>query len=119
MNLLLIAIGGGFGALGRYLIGKVLNKEKHRFPLGTWVVNTVGTLLLASTYILYNHGTFHEAIWALVGIGFCGAFTTFSTFSQETVSYLLEHEHPRAFLYVGLSVASSLLIAYTVLAIWL
>ncbi|QED48226.1 fluoride efflux transporter CrcB [Cytobacillus dafuensis] len=101
----LIGVGGSFGALLRYLIGDLINnRSKGTFPLGTWIINLTGSLLLGLLAKLHITNQIQDWVWFLFGIGFCGAFTTFSTFSYETVKLLLEKQYKIAFIYVITSV---------------
>lgn len=88
MKTVYVGIFGFFGAITRYLIGLALNSET--FPLGTLTVNLVGCFLLA---IIYEHGAKklpkHADIVGAFGTGFIGAFTTFSSFSVESVKLLI------------------------------
>src|SRR3982750_4833608 len=89
MILLLIALGGAAGSVLRYLVGgRVQHFATHGFPLGTLSVNVIGCLLIGILARLFlNMQTSGE--WrALLMVGFCGGFTTFSTFSFETVGLI-------------------------------
>jgi fluoride exporter len=77
MILLYIAIGGFVGAILRYEISKKLNLD---LPYGTFLVNMIGSFLLG--YFFYQGMT--DTMYAFLGSGFCGAFTTFSTFKLES-----------------------------------
>lgn len=80
-GLFLIGAGGAIGSLSRAAIGRVLHRPG--FPYGTLLVNVVGSFSLA---VLHSMGDdVHPAVGHLLGVGFCGAFTTFSTFILETV----------------------------------
>jgi CrcB protein len=102
MNFILVAIGGGIGAIIRYRIGLFFSKEK-KFN-GTWVVNVSGSMLLGLLWSLYQRNILSEAGWLIVGVGFCGAYTTFSTFGYETLSMIQEKKEKKALTYVFLSV---------------
>lgn len=86
-NLLAIAAGGAIGALARYGVTLLLaHRIGTSFPWGTLAVNGAGSLLLGLLVGLADADPrLPPAAKALVGTGFCGAFTTFSTFSVETV----------------------------------
>ncbi|GAB3590881.1 hypothetical protein GCM10027446_07020 [Angustibacter peucedani] len=85
MTALLVMLGGLVGAPLRYVVDQVLTARRPGlFPLGTFAVNTTGSLVLGVVAGAVSAGA---PTWlaTLVGTGFCGALTTFSTFSFETV----------------------------------
>jgi fluoride exporter len=106
MILFLIALGGAVGSLLRYLIGGAVQRSSASgFPIGTLFVNVVGCLLVGVfVRFLLNMQTSPE-LRALLIVGFCGGFTTFSTFSYETVGLLQGGEYVRAATYMLGSVA--------------
>lgn len=82
-----IAIGGASGACLRYFISQILlNWLGKGFPFATLVVNISGSFIMGFLYGLIEQGTLEVSVYrTLIGIGFLGAFTTFSTFSLDTV----------------------------------
>ena len=78
---LLIALAGGFGAVCRYVISGLINK-KHS-PYGTFLVNILGCFIFGLIFSMSNIGTLSEQEKTIILSGFCGAFTTFSTFISE------------------------------------
>ena len=86
-----VAVGGAIGAPARYLIdGAVMARRAGPFPWGTLVVNVVGSLLSGLVAGLAAHHGLGSTAKAGLGLGFCGGFTTFSTFSYETLRLVEE-----------------------------
>ena len=96
MTVLLVLVGGAVGAPARYLTDLFV-QSRHRFqlPLGTLTVNVTGSFALGLVASLAAHGSAARWVVTLVGTGFCGALTTFSTFSFETLR-LVESGRMRA-----------------------
>ncbi len=109
-HLLLIFIGGGLGSMLRYLISGYFNSSETQFYLGTFLVNAIGCLLLGLLVglSLRENTLSHEAS-LLLGIGFCGGFTTFSTFGMEMFTLLREENYAMFFRYTGGSLVTGLL----------
>jgi CrcB protein len=106
-----VALGGAVGSVIRYIVGlAVQSRSGLDFPVGTLLVNLSGCLLLG---FLIHYALAAPAITpelrALLTTGLCGGYTTFSTFSYETVTLMQDGDWRRATLYVGLSVAGSIL----------
>ncbi|WLD92780.1 fluoride efflux transporter CrcB [Alkalihalobacillus sp. AL-G] len=112
MMISMIGLGGAMGAAARYSIGLVMKKFTiGSFPYGTWIVNIVGSLLLGAFANVYGSGELKTSTWSFIGIGFCGAFTTFSTFSYETLQLLQEKKYRTTIIYVLSSLVIGLLAA--------
>ncbi|MBX6363502.1 MAG: fluoride efflux transporter CrcB [Gemmatimonadetes bacterium] len=107
-----VFLGAGVGGLVRYALGGWIQQAAGPgFPWGTLVVNVTGSLVLAFLYALLE-GSVAAPQWrAFLGIGFCGGYTTFSTFSYETLRLLQDAQWGRASWYVLGSVVLSLLAA--------
>lgn len=90
IKLISIGIGGFFGAIARYLVNRGVERYfKGVFPLATLIINLVGCFLLGFilTYAL-KKGGMNPVLQAAITTGFLGAFTTFSTFTYETLTLL-------------------------------
>ncbi|PWK17800.1 fluoride efflux transporter CrcB [Xanthomarina spongicola] len=83
-NLVLVFIGGGFGSALRYLIGKYLNSPESGIPYGTFAANILGSLLIGVILgLAAKNNTLNSNQTLILATGFCGGFTTFSTFAYE------------------------------------
>ncbi|MET7375363.1 fluoride efflux transporter CrcB [Micromonospora arida] len=108
MIVLLIALGAAVGAPLRYLTDRaVQSRFGSAFPWGTLTVNVVGSLLLG----VVVGWPASPAVGALLGTGFCGALTTYSTFSYETLRLAQGGNRLRALTYALVSVAAGLVAA--------
>lgn len=104
MNYLLVGIGGACGSLTRFGLGKLISsKSKSKFPVGTFFINVSGAFLLGviSNMNLVNNG------YLLLGDGFLGAYTTFSTFMYESFQ-LFSDRKLNAFIYIISSIVLGL-----------
>jgi CrcB protein len=100
-----IALAGSIGAPARYLLdGFVQDRSVGSFPWGTFVVNISGSFVLGVISAMAVRHGFSGAPRLWLATGLCGAFTTFSTFSWETVRLLAEVEWRQAAVNVGASV---------------
>lgn len=108
-NLLLVGIGGFFGAIARYSISKHLNrKTKYPIPMGTLTVNLLGSFLLG---ILIGAKA-DVMLLLLLGTGFLGAFTTFSTLKFEMTEMYVHKNRKKLLLYTVLTYGLGIIFAY-------
>ncbi|HVO47777.1 MAG TPA: fluoride efflux transporter CrcB [Steroidobacteraceae bacterium] len=117
MNLILCVAGGGaVGSVLRYLLASSINRATGmQFPLGTAIVNVIGCFLIGLLYVWLIEGAGRPELRALLMIGVLGGFTTFSSFSLETVTLTMQGNYLGAALNVCVSVLGCL--AGTVLGI--
>ncbi|MFE0024216.1 fluoride efflux transporter CrcB [Amycolatopsis sp. NPDC059021] len=109
MTLLFVALGGGAGAILRYLADRRVQQWRgSAFPWGTLTVNVAGSLILGLLSGWALHGGQPSAVRSLVSIGFCGGLTTFSTFGYETLRLFLEKTRLYAVLNVVVTVLAGL-----------
>jgi CrcB protein len=106
LQLSAIAAGGALGAVSRFGVSTGVYRLLGRdFPWGTLVVNLAGSLLMGALFVFFIERSAVAAEWrSAVLIGFLGAFTTFSTFSLETLALVEQGEMARALLNIGASV---------------
>ena len=106
----LVALGGLVGCIARYwLAGVVQRLGNHGFPSGTLAVNIVGSLMIGIVMTLsLERGLVDERLRILLTTGFCGGFTTMSTFSYENFALLQDGEHLLAFANTGVTFAACL-----------
>ena len=103
--LLAIGIGSFIGGVSRYLISLFIqNKILSTFPYGTLAVNITGCFLIGLVYGLSEKGNINVEWRLFLATGILGGFTTFSSFSNETVSMLRDAQYWQAFSYVGFSI---------------
>jgi CrcB protein len=109
--MLAIAGGGAIGALSRYWVSTgVYGLLGREFPWGTLAVNVLGSFAMGLLYILMlERSVMTPELRAAVLVGFLGSFTTFSTFSLETLTLVQQGEMPRALLNIAASVLVCLL----------
>jgi CrcB protein len=112
MKILLIGIGGFIGSTGRYLIYSYFPGNSGNFPLSTWFVNFIGSLLIGLFYALPD-SKLDPDIRLFLTLGFCGGFTTFSAFALENLKLL----QTGSYLQFGWYTISSIL--FCVLAVFL
>lgn len=91
MNVLLVAAGGAIGAAARYLIGAwVAARLGPDFPWGTFVINVSGSFFIGVVLSLVGGGTLPAGARLFVAVGILGGYTTFSTYSYETLGLLAD-----------------------------
>jgi CrcB protein len=114
MNLLwYVALGSAVGGASRFALSNFVQQRAGVFPVGTLIVNITGSLALGFLlrYALGSTSVSAE-VRAMLTTGFCGGYTTFSTFSYETIKLMEDGDYRRAGIYVVLSVVLSLLATF-------
>ncbi|MCJ7820701.1 MAG: fluoride efflux transporter CrcB [Bacteroidales bacterium] len=113
-NILLIGLGGFFGSIARYFVS-MLNLSVHFFsiPVGTLVVNVIGSLVIGFLTGIAEKSTLLTAEWRMfLMVGLCGGFTTFSTFANENLMLIHNGQVFSVILYTGLSIFLGFLAVY-------
>ncbi len=115
INVMVVALGGAFGSVLRFLLsGWVEGYFKYRdFPYGIFTCNVLGSLVVGIIAgLVLRKGDLVEVWRMFLVVGFCGGFTTFSSFSLDTISLLRQGVYSLAFANVALSIGVCLLASY-------
>lgn len=105
-TLLLVGTGGFLGSVSRFMASRFMqNVFPSAFPFGTFLVNITGCFLIGLIYGFSEKSSIVTSAWKMfLAVGFCGGFTTFSTFANENLAMLRDGDFLHFFLYTGLSV---------------
>ncbi|MBL6665857.1 MAG: fluoride efflux transporter CrcB [Flavobacteriaceae bacterium] len=113
-QLLIVFIGGGLGTVMRFLIGKIIPYSGKGFPWNTFCANLLGCLLigLLTGYFMRNSSENQSSLILFATIGFCGGFTTFSSFANENLSFIRSGDYAILLSYSLLSISTGILMVY-------
>ena len=105
-NLLLVLLGGGFGSIARYLLSYFFTKNNaSNFPWATFIANSLGCLIIGLLFgYIQKNSLQNETFKLLLITGFCGGFTTFSTFSLENIQFIQNQNYNLAIIYTLASI---------------
>lgn len=108
---LIIGVGGFLGSISRYLLSQYVDKKVDSlFPFGTFTVNILGCLILGVLYgFAEKENLLTNELRLLLAVGFCGSFTTFSTFAYEKMQLLHQGEWMTFSIYAVSSIALGIL----------
>ena len=114
LSIAAIAVGGGLGSVARFIVTREMERCLGNFlPYGTLIVNVLGSLALGwLATVFLDRPQINSALRLGVTVGFLGAFTTFSTFSYESIQLLLSGELWRALLNVAINATACLGMCY-------
>jgi len=114
LNYLIVFIGAGLGGVLRYVLSYFVQKQfPPYFAYGTLAVNLIGSFILGlMIFGLDEKELINPTLKLFIGIGFCGGFTTFSTFSLETFNLLRDAEFLLAFINITANVVLTVLGIY-------
>lgn len=113
-NIFIIGAGGFLGTVSRFLTSKYIQVYfPSSFPLGTFIINVLGCFLIGLFYgFSEKSNVVTPELRMFLTVGFCGGFTTFSTFANENLTLLRDAEFFYSLLYVGLSIFLGILAVY-------
>ena len=112
LRMLYVGIGGFLGANTRYFLGVWIQQQVNGFPLGTLVINITGSFVLGLVVTLGQRLVWDQRWTLLIPIGFIGAYTTFSTFENDSLGLVSDGEWLRLFGYLVGSVLGGFLAVY-------
>ncbi len=113
-EVLIVGLGGFAGSISRYLIqNAVLNRFITIFPLGTFAINIIGSLIIGVIFGFAERYQWMTQEWRLfLAIGFCGSFTTFSTFAFDNLQMIKDGNYYQLVWYVSLSLILGVALAW-------
>ena len=113
-EVIIVGLGGGLGSISRFLSQKGVERfMDSSFPMGTFVVNIVGSLIIGIVYEMASRGNLLSPETRLfLAVGFCGGFTTFSSFAYNNLTLINEKLWQYLFLNVGGSLFAGILAVY-------
>ncbi|MDL2231608.1 fluoride efflux transporter CrcB [Porphyromonadaceae bacterium OttesenSCG-928-L07] len=104
-NIILVGIGSMFGGISRYLISHFIHQKfNSEFPWATFIVNIAGCFIIGFLSGIFPLENLHFKHRLLLATGFCGSFTTFSTFSMENMSLMDSKAYLLMFTYIATSI---------------
>lgn len=113
-TIMLVGSGGFVGSVARYYISKIVQESSYTsFPIGTLSINIIGSLIIGLLLgLALKHPSFSVEWRMVLMVGFCGGFTTFSTFTSENLKLMQDGQFFYVLMYTGLSILLGFLAVY-------
>lgn len=108
-NLFIVFAGGGIGSVLRYWVGMKFPSLATNFPWSTFGVNVLGSFLIGFLIAYFSKSPQSQQLYLLLVVGFCGGFTTFSTFSRESFLFLQQQQWSLFLIYTFVSLCCCIL----------
>lgn len=113
MKYLIIFLGGGFGSVLRYVISRYLNNFETNIPYGTLLVNIIGSFLIGIMIgLTLKNNLLTQNQTLFLAVGFCGGFTTFSTFAYENSNLIKNGDYFNLAIYLSSSIVFAILAVF-------
>jgi CrcB protein len=117
MNFLFVFIGGGLGAITRYLIG--IYWAQQNVWTSTLLSNLIAALIIGVLYgVLEPKASSSNILWLLLSVGFCGGLSTFSTFSLEIFQWIQQEKWLQCVVYIALNVVLCTALIFATFKLW-
>ncbi len=117
LKLFLVFTGGGLGSVMRYGMTQIFARWSQSFPTATFLTNILACFAIGIITSYVAKGILSDEHRAFLAVGICGGFSTFSTFSNETVKLMLNNQWATAFIYIFTSVIVGLLATFVALKV--
>lgn len=112
-SIFIVSTGSFLGGTFRYFLPQILGLHSASFPFGTFIINVLGCFIIGILYGLFERGNLlNTNLRLFLTVGFCGGFTTFSSFINENFKLILQQNFLLPALYITLSLTIGLLMLY-------
>ena len=112
-NALLVGLGGFLGSILRYLTGQLFSRYSQIIPWGTFAVNILGSFFIGLILAFLEKNYEISSGWKLfLAVGFCGGFTTFSSFAYENLSFFQQNNILTSIIYISASIILGILAVF-------
>lgn len=116
-KIFLVFTGGGIGSVMRFGMTQIFARWSQQFPTATFLTNIIACFIIGIISSYVSKGILSDEHRTFLAVGICGGFSTFSTFSNETVKLMLNNQWATAFFYILSSVFVGLLATYVALKV--